>query len=148
MKKYIAPYITRAEYACSHCDALPPGLDPKLPTFNYHLLFTRFEEIRNQWRKPLRISSGYRCPTYQRFLWNVGRSDSAISVHIFGLALDIDVDSEAEVNRLVTIAEAIDGDMRLGYKKYLQQGHTFVHMDIGYLISPIYDLSLREGVRW
>jgi uncharacterized protein YcbK (DUF882 family) len=148
MAKYIAPYILKDEYACHHCDKLPSGLDVKLPAFVFHLLFTRFEEIRKQWGKPLDITSGYRCPTYQRFLWNVGQSDSPLSVHIFGLALDINVKSKNEVNTLVNIVEGIDSELRIGYQQYLNAGKTFIHIDVGYLISPVYDEALHEGARW
>jgi uncharacterized protein YcbK (DUF882 family) len=146
--KYIAPYITQDEYSCHHCKKLPPGLDVHLPAFVFHLLFTRFEEIRKQWGKPLNITSGYRCPDYQRFLWNASKSDSPISVHIFGLALDISVGTKDEVKRLVSIAEGIDSELRLGFQQYLKSGQTFMHMDVGYLISPVFDVKLHEGARW
>jgi uncharacterized protein YcbK (DUF882 family) len=148
MKKYIAPYILQSEYACHHCKALPPGLDLTSVSFIYSILFTDFRKIREKWGKPLDITSGYRCPTHQRFLWNVGQSPSPLSVHVFGLALDINVNSANDVEGLVHVAEAIDPDLRIGYREYLAKGQTFVHIDIGYLMNPIYDAQLREGARW
>lgn len=148
VKKYIAPYILKSEYVCRHCGALPPGFEINNMSFIFCLLFGRFEKIRQQWGKPLDISSGYRCPTYQQSLWLSRASSSPLSVHIFGLAFDINVDTPDDVKSLVNIAEAIDPDLRIGYQEYLAKGNTFVHIDVGYLINPIFDTRLHEGARW
>ncbi len=148
MSKYISPYILKSEYACRHCGALPPGLDLTSISFIYGILFTDFEKIRKQWGSPLRISSGYRCPAHQLRLWQRKESTTPFSVHIFGLALDINVKTPEEVDSLVSIAGAIDPELRIGYRQYLAKEQTFVHIDIGYLINPIYDISLVEGERW
>lgn len=144
--KYIAPYITRAEYACRHCDGLPPTLEER--AYIYEVFFGRFAEIREKWNRPLRISSGYRCTEHQLTLYRQKKSATPYSVHIFGLALDIDVDTRNEVLSLVDVAEEIDPDMRIGYQDYLNKGQTFVHIDMGYFIGPSYDKKLCEGARW
>lgn len=146
--KYIAPYILRTEYECHHCKALPPGIDLKNLQIAYELLFGRFKEIRESWGGPLQISSGYRCTDYQGLLIKQGKSRSPYSVHIFGLALDIDVHDDADVRKLVKIVEMIDPDLRIGYKEYLEKMQSFIHIDMGYLISPKYSQVLREGARW
>jgi len=148
MSKYIAPHILKSEYACRHCGALPPGLDLTSVSFIYSILFADFEKIRKQWGSQLKISSGYRCPAYQLRLWQNKLTTTPYSVHIFGLALDIEMKTADEVKSLVTMAECIDPELRIGYRQYLAKGQTFVHIDIGYLISPIYDISLVEGERW
>lgn len=94
------------------------------------------------------IISGYRCTDYQTMLFEQKKSRTPYSVHIFGLALDIDVHNETDVHGLVNIIRAIDDDMRIGYLEYLEKMQTFVHVDMGYLISPRYSSVLREGARW
>jgi len=73
-KKNIAAFITYKEYECSHCHKLPPlfyhddgGRRGDVP-YVYKEFFDIFKKIREQWGKPINITSGYRCPKYQHKL--------------------------------------------------------------------------------
>lgn len=67
------------------------------------------------------------------------------SPHEWFLAADIDTVSESDTMELVDClyeaADILGYQIRLGYKKYLKQGNTFVHMDI----CPMY---FRKGKVW
>lgn len=133
----IAPHITDNEYRCSCCGLLPPGFninDPK-----YAFLFQDFWQIRTAWGKPLKISSGYRCPAHNKAI-----GGSYLSVHMFGLALDLDCAPD-EVEDLFTTVLSINPDLRIG--KYTISG-SFVHIDSGYLITPIASIHWIKGKRW
>jgi len=138
MIDYVAPYITEDEYQCSCCHKLPPDFNPGLPSYAY--LFNSFRRIREEWGKPLKISSGYRCPSHNKAI-----GGSYLSVHMFGLALDIDVGTVEEVNRLFNIIVGIDKDLRIG--KYTRSG-TFIHIDCGWMISPRASHDWEKGIRW
>lgn len=135
---YIAPYITRAEYECSCCHALPPDLDKT--RFVYDILFAKFKEIREEWGAPLQISSGYRCTKN-----NAEAGGKGISAHLFGLALDINLPSVDEVNRLDTLIDILHPDLRRGtYTK----NWTFIHIDVAWLIEPRATPDWVKGARW
>ena len=76
------------------------------------------------------------------------QTDTPYSAHVFGLALDLDVANAAEVLNLVQIANEVDSDLRIGYKKYLEKGQSFVHIDMAYLIYPKFHPAFIEGKRW
>jgi len=134
----IAPYITEVEYRCGCCDSLPPDFDAD--AVPYGILFDSFKVIREAWGKPIRITSGYRCP--RKNAWVGGK---VLSVHMFGLALDLDVDDIDEVYELDDLIEDIAPDLRRG--RYTDLG-TFIHIDCGYFIYPKASHSWKEGARW
>jgi uncharacterized protein YcbK (DUF882 family) len=146
-KEYISRHLLLAEYQCHHCGKLPPFLDPEMPSILHEILFDRYDRVWEAWVEQmgnvLTVSSGYRCP-----IWNQHEGGEALSLHIFGVALDLDVSTADEVRQLVQVAEAIDPDLRLGFEQYLRQGKTLVHMDIGYLVNPRFSLDLHERARW
>lgn len=133
----IAPHILDSEYRCSCCGLLPPGFD--IDDSKFQCLFTTFWLIRTAWGKPLVISSGYRCKQHNQAI-----GGSHLSVHMFGLALDIDCAPD-EVEELFNIIESVNPDLRIG--KYTIGG-SFVHMDVGYLIDPIASNHWIKGKRW
>jgi len=141
MAKFIAPYITEVEYRCPCCDAFPPDFDPGDILAPYQILFDGFAEIRREWGGPLRISSGYRCPMRNAFVG--GR---VLSAHMFGLALDIDVDSVDEVARLDRIIDSLYPEFRRG--TYANSERSFIHIDVAYFIFPRASESWIEGLRW
>ena len=129
----IAPYISREEYECPHCKSLPPDYGADI----FNALFDDFSIIRARWGKPIPISSGYRCPTYNKRVGGAG-----LSIHQFGLALDCDVNSVTEVNRLHRVIEEVTPHLRVG--KYM----GFIHIDRGFSIFPRGSSSWRRGARW
>ena len=137
---YIAEYILHSEYRCTCCENYPPDFDIDDIAVPYELLFDSFKAIREAWDKPIRITSGYRCPMHNAMVG--GR---VLSVHQFGLALDLDLDNIDEVYELDALIEDVAPDLRRG--RYTDLG-SFIHIDVAYFIYPRATAKWREGVRW
>jgi len=135
---YISPYILLSEYTCGCGCGLPPSFDEGIPDV-YEEFFDDFSIIRGAWGKPIKISSGYRCPKYNKSI-----GGSPISVHMFGMALDLDV-SPTKVEGLDEIIEGVAPHLRRG--KYTVLG-SFIHIDVGFEISPRISRSWVEGYRF
>jgi len=69
------PNFTRAELACPCCGVEDMSLD-----FMRHL-----QALRTEWRRPLTITSGYRCPDHNKAVGGAKNSR-----HLEGIAVDID----------------------------------------------------------
>lgn len=136
--KYIASYVTETEYRCACCSGLPPDFDAD--GVEYGVLFDAFRDIREEWGKPIRITSGYRCPMHNAMI-----GGQVLSVHMFGLALDLDCDDIDDVYLLDEIIEELHPDLRRG--RYTDSG-TFIHIDCGYFIYPRATEKWHTGVRW
>ena len=134
---YLSRYLLRSEYVCNHCGSLPPDFD----FYNYEEFFDVFDDIREEWGKPIKINSGYRCPDHNASL--VG--SSPISAHIFGLALDCDCKDDEEVDDLYDHIICFYPSLRIG--KY-KGASTFIHIDQAFKISPRGSKNWREGARW
>ena len=128
----LSKYISREEYACHHCGALPPDFN----FYPYEEFFDVFDDIREEWGKPININSGYRCPVHNASL----SGSSPISAHIFGLALDCKC--PGEVDELHSLVVDMYPELRIG--KY----PTFIHIDQAFKIYPRASLSWVEGARW
>ena len=122
------------EIACPCCGRVWPDLytDPI-----YLKFFWKLEATRTEWGAPLVIAqgAGARCPLYQLGLFKQQKTTAIISPHLF-LAVDVDFETKPDVLRFVDIVESLYPELRLGYKGYLDQGKTFVHMDEAYLVAP------------
>jgi len=144
MSKYIADYILQKEFRCRCCGRLPPDFYVDLSlgeiALPYLVLFKNFKDVREEWNKPTPIRSGYRCEEH-----NLREGGERVSVHMFGLALDLDTDSIGETQRLAALIQRLHPEMRMGV--YTGKG-TFIHIDVAYLIFPRYDEKWKEGVRW
>lgn len=136
----ISEYITEEEYRCSHCRMLPVEFSWDNPDYAQKVMFDGFDIIREQWGGPLRITSGYRCATYNQLI-----NGAPLSAHQFGVAVDIDCHNEAEVEELAQLIESLFPDFRRG--EYTIKG-TFIHIDTAYLIQPKATLLWSEGRRW
>jgi len=70
---------------------------------------------------------------------------AASSPHVVKLAVDIDTLNESDTYKLVELienrAKALNIKIRLGYRKYLAKGQTFVHLDV----CPMY---YAPGMPW
>ena len=80
-------------------------------------LITRLEKLRNELKAPIRITSGYRDPRYNR---RVGGARN--SMHLQGRAADITV-----VNS--SIGEIVNAAERVGFNG-IGRYSTFVHVDV------------------
>jgi len=130
MSNYIAPYISRTEYACRCCGKVPYevcGPLIEMPTF-YYVLFESFAWMREDWGKPINITSGYRCIPHNTAIGGV-----PMSLHIFGGALDMKFNDDEETVKAAKVVDSSCPDVRMGV--YLK-GESRLHVDVGYLVMP------------
>lgn len=94
--------------------------------------------VRGFMGKPLHLNSSYRSQRKQDELRKSEFRAAFYSPHVKGMAFDIDTTSEAETYALVAAleycADLLGYKIRLGFKDYLLDGHTFVHVDV----TPMY----------
>lgn len=134
--KYISGHIMLSEYRCPCCGVVPYDTE----SIAHRELFEAYETIRTTLNRPLRINSGYRCPKH-----NADIGGEPLSIHLFGLALDIDAKDVAEVDSLAATVNLISPSLRMGiYKK----AATFIHIDAGYRIVPRVMQAWHSGARW
>jgi len=138
--EYIAPYITLPEYRCYCCGLLPPVFEEDVISEAYRELFEQFAIIRNEWGQPIPITSGYRCPEHNKRI-----GGSSLSIHMFGLALDMGFLSIDSVSSVAEIVNDLCPDLRMGV--YKDKG-TFIHIDTGYFITPKASHKWRKRARW
>lgn len=141
---YIAPFILKREYRCKCCKKLPVDLfteenEPEVGA-PFLMLFKYFHDIREAWSKSIPITSGYRCPKR-----NKAEGGHPYSVHLFGLALDLDFKDKKEVSKVALLIKQIAPKLRIGIYK---ESGTFIHIDTGYYIYPRIDPKWRKGARW
>ena len=105
----IAPHFNLSEFACPCCHKVM--LHP--------LLLLKLVALRNVLEKPVYITSGYRCPSYNRKVGGVGNS-----YHLIGLAADIQA-KDINLMELLAYAEEIDFTGIGFYEK-----KNFLHLDV------------------
>ena len=105
----IAPHFNLSEFACPCCKRVM--LHP--------LLLEKLEKLRKILERPIQITSGYRCFTYNRKVGGV-----ANSYHLIGLAADIKV-KDINLIQLLAYAEEIDFAGIGFYEK-----KNFLHLDV------------------
>lgn len=113
------PNFSAKEFACSHCGA--DGVKEEL--------VAKLQALRTRYGKPMRITSGYRCPQHP-----VEARKTAPGAHALGLAADVAVEGE-EAYRLLSAA-FLQGFTGIGVQ---QKGFgRFIHLDIrnGELPTP------------
>jgi uncharacterized protein YcbK (DUF882 family) len=104
------PSFQAIEFDCKHC-----GKNEMKPEF-----MEKLQELRNLYGKPMRISSGYRCPKHP-----IEAAKKTSGAHSTGMAADIGVDGKA-AHEVLTLA------MQLGFTGIgVQQKGTgrFIHVD-------------------
>ncbi len=153
MSNYIARFITHKDYKCNHCHKLPPDFygddgDGKSRTpVIYQEFFEAYEKFRVPWGRPINWTSGYRC-----LYWNDQVGGSPISIHVFGLAGDLECKSNEELEGLYKCILTFSPELRLGkYRERIIDGKKrkpFIHHDVGYEIIPRLTKKWRRGARW
>lgn len=140
--KNISKYLYEYEYfcPCGNCSGSPPSFTIRNICPEMQELFDAFDHIREKWGKPIAINSGYRCPTY-----NASEGGGPLSVHQFGLALDLECSTDNEVRKMVAIIQQYEPNLRRG--KYTGS-KTFIHIDNGYEIYPKATRKWAIGKRW
>jgi zinc D-Ala-D-Ala carboxypeptidase len=114
------PNFSAKEFQCSHCGA--NGIKEEL--------VAKLQEMRTKYGKPMKITSGYRCPQHP-----IEARKTVPGAHALGLAADIGVEG-AEAHRILQLA------FELGFTGIgVQQKGTgrFIHVDIrkGELPGPV-----------
>lgn len=151
-------HVTVDEYACRHCGKLPPDLldeDGEMGLV-YQVLFRGYEAIRaGRGGAPLVVTDGYRCreaeqESYDRWVaaGKPGAVHGFLSVHMFGLAMDLRATSWADQSLIVSLARRLRPKPRIGWKQYKTVGSMTVHIDYGQLIDPSPTTSFKAGVEW
>jgi zinc D-Ala-D-Ala carboxypeptidase len=104
------PNFKADEFKCSHC-----GKNEMKPEF-----LTKLQALRVTYGKPMRVTSGYRCPQHP-----IEAKKAAPGAHASGCAVDIGVEG-ADAHRLLTLALGA-GFTGIG----VQQKGTgrFIHLD-------------------
>jgi zinc D-Ala-D-Ala carboxypeptidase len=113
------PNFSAREFTCSHCGS--EGVQ--------EALLDKLQAMRTEYGKPMRITSGYRCPQHP-----IEAKKSVPGAHALGLAADIGVEGP-EAHRVLALAFK-HGFTGIG----VQQKGTgrFIHVDIrsGQLPTP------------
>lgn len=92
----LSSYFRTAEFKCrcrsATCDA--PPMDPAF--------IDKLQALREQWGKPLIITSGARCPA-----WNAKVGGAEKSQHVLGKAADILMPDASAIPKFVALAEKV-----------------------------------------
>lgn len=113
------PNFKAAEFKCSHCGA--DGVKEEL--------IAKLQAMRTEYGKPMRITSGYRCPQHP-----IEAKKSSTGAHALGLAVDVGVEG-AEAYAILSLGFK-HGFTGIGVQ---QKGSgRFIHLDIrnGELPTP------------
>lgn len=136
----ITQHLSKKEYQCPCCGGYPCDFDLNDLLVIYDVLFSAFENIREEYGKPIPVMSGFRCNSYNSIV-----GGEPISAHQFGCALDMDLPDADEVYKLEDIIERLYPELRRG--TYVRKG-TFIHIDDAYLIHPRGSSHWRQYARW
>ena len=109
------PHFSRNELEC-HCRCGQMEMD--------HEFLNRLESLRIAFGKPMPISSGFRCPTYNAQVSGTGFTGP----HITGKAVDVAISGE-EAFELLALALA-HGFTGIGLKQNGPHNKRFIHLDL------------------
>lgn len=125
----MAKYFTTAEFVKSDT-ADKRGINNNIPSSllaNMNELFDNvLNPLRESYRKPIRITSGYRCPVLNKAVGGVSSSD-----HVNARAADIvgTPNTRAENKKLFDLAQQIGLDFdQLIFEKGTAEGPDWVHI--------------------
>jgi uncharacterized protein YcbK (DUF882 family) len=119
------PNFSRSEFACQHCGRAEMDDD----------FMWRLQDLRSSYGKPMRITSGYRCPEHP-----IEAAKAKPGTHATGRAVDVAV-SHGQAYALLRLA------MRMGFTGVgiQQKGDgRFIHLDD---ITPKEDFDGKKFVR-
>jgi len=117
-KGYLTPNFHRSEFICK-CGCGRIGAWP----VSLMKLTNKLEELRDLVGKPIKVSSGYRCPKHN---YNVGGATN--SLHMLDQAADVYVEGMTEI----ALADAADLVGFGGIGVYTRTGNLgWVHLDVG-----------------
>jgi zinc D-Ala-D-Ala carboxypeptidase len=107
------------EFVCPCCGVAPPVADT--PAGSFQLLVSALETLRERVGVPIRVTSGYRCPTQ-----NAKDGGKPHSQHMLGIAADCT--AECGWRKLYEAALKIPAFADGGIGVY--PGNNFVHLDV------------------
>jgi len=138
--------ILISEYACPCCGQLPPDIYSNI---YYHIFFQKWQRIRTAWKRPVPISKsgGWRCPRLVYVMIIKKRAKAAVSPHSFW-ALDSDLENKKETEEYAALADELYPELRIGFRGYIEDGMSFVHLDQAYEIQPRASETWIEGFRF
>lgn len=134
----LSKFISKDEFVCKCCGQMPPGFS--LEFDGTKELFESFDKLREAWGRPLIISSGYRCIKHNKKI-----GGAPLSVHMFGLALDIRFEKVEEVNLFIELVNRLAPDLRVGT---YEDRPLIVHIDTAYHIVPKAHPAWKRGKRF
>ena len=111
-------YFSKSEFEChcGKCDSFV--IEPKL--------VEKLDDLRKKFKHPIFISSGYRCPEYNKYIGGVKNS-----YHTKGLAVDIAIYGKPAYELLKYVYEiGFDG---IGINQKGPYNKRFIHLDLGLL---------------
>lgn len=92
------------------------------------------DRFRSKIGKPVNINSFNRDENKQAQLTAQGLRTATQSPHVVFMAVDIDTTSPLETREYVRVLEGVSKEIgiriRLGYDDYLNNGQTFIHLDV------------------
>lgn len=98
------------------------------------LLMRVADKYRDIKTAPVRVNSFNRSREKQLKLQQEGYKAAALSPHEFFLAMDVDTDTEEETRLNAAMirkaADMLGIKVRIGYKQYLVNKQTFIHIDV------------------
>lgn len=122
--RQLSPNFNEREFRCrdidrrlrgaSYCNgSVGKGIDLRL--------IQGLEELRARIGRPINVSSGYRCPAYNRYLAGTASN----SQHMYGVAADIWIQGMSS-EQIMVVVEELD----IGTGRGLYPGQGIVHIDV------------------
>lgn len=117
--------FTRDEFACTHCKKCEVTIE----------LVDLLQVMRDEYRKPIFISSGYRCPAHP-----VEQVKDEPGEHTNGMAVDIVCYTQGALT-LLDIALSL-GVRRIGLHQKGRASNRYMHIGVGDKLTNIYPKSI------
>lgn len=109
----LTPNFSAKEFACNHCNELILSDE----------LVQKLQLFREQIGSPIQITSGYRCP-----YWNKHEGGSSASLHTKGTAVDINLYDK--FNGVEILNKAVKIFNRVGFYQSSRTGYCYMHVDV------------------
>ena len=127
-------YFTINELTAS-APALREGIDNRPSKCAYHLLHVLVEQlldpIREAWREPIVVSSGYRCKELNTLIGGVKNSH-----HMLGCAADLIAGNRADHRRLFKLIQQMQQQGQIRFTQLIWEGNgRWIH--ISYVPSDL-----------
>ena len=113
---HLPEHFRADELACRHCGALPEGEE-------YPAFLDALGLLRVAYNRPMRVSSGYRCPDHPT---EAAKGNGALHAHTRG-AVDVRV-ADAAAFDLLELAMALDW-IGVGIQQNGERSARYLHLD-------------------